>query len=69
MIFAQAWTGWVIAVALAWPQSAQSAKITRMSNIQICLDSMETAPDTDDPEPILVSADDGCLVVQTPISI
>ena len=65
----QAWIGWVMALAFAWPQGAQGAKITRISNIQICLDAMETAPDTDDLEPILVSADGSCLVAQTPISI
>jgi len=69
MTFGQAWMGWVVAIAIAWPNSAQSAKITRISDIQICLDDMETVPESDDPAPILVSADAGCVVVQAPISI
>ena len=69
MTFGQAWMGWVVAVAIASPHGAHSAKITRISDLQVCLDDMEIVPDTDDPEPILVSADQGCLLVQAPISI
>jgi hypothetical protein len=84
MIFGQAWMGGVVAVALALPHGAQSAgaqsagaqsagaqsaKITRTSDPQVCLDDMETVPDPDDLTPILVSADDGCVLVQAPISI
>ena len=58
-----------MALAFAWPLGAQGAEITWTSNVQNCLDEMETVPDTDDLEPILVSADSGCLVEQTPISI
>ncbi len=69
MTFGHASIGWAVAVALAMPHGAQSAKITRISDPQVCLDDMETAPDTDDPAPILVSADSGCLLAQVPISI
>jgi hypothetical protein len=69
MTFGQAWMGWVVAIAIASPHGAQSAKITRISDIQNCLDDMETVPESDDPVPILVSADAGCVVVQALISI
>jgi hypothetical protein len=60
---------WVAALLFALPQIAFSAATMRVSDSSPCLDGMETVPETDDLVPILIAADGGCIVVQTPISI
>ena len=60
--------GW--AMALVLPSMAQSAPaIIRVSDPSICIDGMETVPDSDELEPILAAADGGCATPQGPISI
>jgi hypothetical protein len=58
--------GWMMALAVALPQTAQAARTIRVSDS--CLDSMETVPVNDDLEPILIALE-SCPVPQTVISI
>jgi hypothetical protein len=59
-----------MALAIVMPATAQDtpARI-RISDPSICIDGMETVPDTDALEPILAAADGGCAAPQEPISI
>jgi hypothetical protein len=41
----------------------------RVSDPSICIDGMETVPDSDEMEPILAVADSGCTAPQGPIAI
>lgn len=61
--------GWLMAPIFALPQAAIAAPMIRVSDASLCLDGMETVPDNDDLEPILIEADGVCILPQTPISI
>ena len=60
--------GLALALALASPHGAQAAKMLKIADSPDCIDGMETGPDGDDPEPIVVAAEDGCTVAPTVIS-
>lgn len=62
--------GGTMALVLVLPSMVQSAPAAiRVSDPSICIDGMETVPDTDDLEPILAAVDGGCAAPQVPISI
>ncbi|HET7086778.1 MAG TPA: hypothetical protein VFI23_18570 [Rhizomicrobium sp.] len=52
--------GWALIFALA--QTAQSAPVIKISDPSLCVDGMQTDPDSDDSEPILAAVDGGCIV-------
>jgi hypothetical protein len=51
------------------PQAAHAGSMIRVSDPSICIDGMETVPDSDEMEPILAVADSGCTAPQGPIAI
>ncbi len=61
---------WMMALAFVLPQAAQG-KMIRVSDPSLCIDGMETDPDSDNSEPILAAADGACTMSQpeAPISI
>ena len=61
--------GWMMALAVTLPQTAQGAAIIRVSDPSLCLDSMETVPVNDDLEPTPIAVDGGCMVTEAPVSI
>jgi len=58
-----------LALVSTQPQTAVAQDTVRAADPSICIDGMETAPDSDDLEPILAAADAGCAAPQGPISI
>ena len=56
-------------LAPAPTQAANATGMIRVSDPSICIDGMETAPISDDQEPILAAADVGCPAPEGPISI
>lgn len=59
-----------LALLFALPQAAHAVSMIRISDPSLCVDSMETDPDSDDMEPILAAADEGCMIqIQDTISI
>lgn len=61
---------WALALFFALPQSARAIGMIRISDPSVCIDSMQTEGDSDELEPILISAD-GCSapIPVIPISI
>jgi hypothetical protein len=51
------------------PRAVQAGSMIRVSDPSICIDGMETAPLSDDLEPILAAADVGCPAQQDIVSI
>ena len=47
---------------LAPPLAAHSKPVIRISDPSLCIDGMETDPDSDDGDLILAAADGGCMV-------
>jgi hypothetical protein len=58
-----------LGLAPSSPQAAQATRAIRISDPSICIDGMETVPDSDENEPILAAADGGCNTPEGPISI
>ena len=60
----------MMALAFAMPVTAQDKAMVPVSDPSLCVDGMETDPDSDELEPILADADGGCVVPDgTTISI
>jgi hypothetical protein len=60
----------MLGVVLSAPQAALAEDVPdTTTQPSLCLDGMETEPVADDLVPTEISADGGCLVSQTPISI
>jgi hypothetical protein len=57
---AHLFAAWALIFAL--PQAAHAIGMIRVSAPSVCVDGMETDPDSDDQEPILAAADGGCMV-------
>jgi hypothetical protein len=49
-------------LALILTQAAHSAPHIKVSDPSLCIDGMETDPDSDDADPILAAADGGCTI-------
>ena len=65
---AHLFAGWALLFYL--PQAAHAVGFMRVSDPSLCLDGMETDPDSDEGDPILVAADGGCTIqLQDIISI
>ena len=58
-----------LAQGFASPRVSPAGSMIRVSDPSICIDGMETAPISDDQEPILAAADVGCPAPEGPISI
>ena len=59
-----------LALLFALPQAAHAVSMIRISDSSLCVDSMETDPDSDDLQPILADVDEGCMIqTQDTISI
>lgn len=56
-------------IGLGCAPAAHAGSMIRVSDPSICIDGMETVPDSDDNEPILAVADGGCSAPQGPVSI
>jgi len=59
----------VFSIGLGLGPAAHAGSMIRVSDPSICIDGMETVPDSDDNEPILAAVDGGCAAPQVPISI
>jgi len=58
------------ALFFALPQMAHAGGMIHVSDPSVCVDGMQTDPDSDDLEPILTALDGGCVVpTQGTISI
>lgn len=60
---------WLVAAMVSAPYAALAGGIADTTMPTTCMDGMETAPVEDDLAPIEVSADGGCMVSETLISI
>ena len=59
-----------LALIFALPQAAHAVSMMRISDPSLCVDSMETDPDSDELEPVLSDVDGGCMIqTQDTISI
>ena len=61
--------GLVMALAIVLPSAVRAADTDNISDPSVCIDGMETVPDSDEQEPILAAVDGGCNAPQGPISI
>ncbi|HEX4636893.1 MAG TPA: hypothetical protein VH189_11970 [Rhizomicrobium sp.] len=50
------------AMLFALPQAAHAVGLIHISDRSLCVDGMETDPDGDDEDTILVAADEGCMI-------
>jgi len=65
---ANAVAAWLLLFAL--PQAVHAVSMIRVSDPSLCVDGMETDPDSGDEDMILVAADGGCMIqMQDVISI
>ena len=51
-----------MALLFGLAQSAHSAPVIKISDPSLCIDGMETDPDSDDADPVLAAADGGCTM-------
>ena len=60
-----------VGLGFALPPTAHGAPVLihSSSDPSICIDGMETVPDSDDLEPIFAAADAGCTQAQGPVPI
>ena len=59
-----------LALLFALPQAAHAVSTIRISDPSLCVDGMETDPESDELEPILAAVDEGCMIqTQDTISI
>ncbi|HWU54192.1 MAG TPA: hypothetical protein VN175_01740 [Rhizomicrobium sp.] len=58
-----------IGLGFGLPPAAQAESAIHVSDPSLCIDGMETVPDSDDLEPILAAADGSCAAPQGTISI
>jgi len=56
---AHLFAAWALIFAL--PQAAHAVGMIRVSDPSLCVDGMETDPDSDELEPILAATDAGCM--------
>lgn len=65
----------LVGLGFALPPAAQGTPVqdtpvtSHVSDPSICIDGMETVPDSDDLEPTPAAADVGCTQAQGPVSI
>jgi hypothetical protein len=59
-IFCQIVGCWVMVFFITG--AAAHPRLLRISDGSFCLDSMETVPDSDDPDPTEVAVDGGCML-------
>ena len=65
---ANAFAAWGLLFAL--PQMAHAVSMIRVSDPSLCIDGMETDPDSGDDDAILAAADGSCMIqMQDVISI
>jgi len=65
---ANAVAAWILLFAL--PQMAHAVGMIRVSDPSLCVDGMETDPDSGDDDAILAAVDGGCMIqMQDVISI
>jgi len=59
-----------LALLFALPQAAHAVSMIRIADPSLCVDGMETDPESDELEPILAAVDGGCMIqTQDTISI
>ena len=69
-IFCQMLSCWAVVFFIAVPHGATAhARLLHISDVLVCLDSMETLPTDDDLVPTPISVDGGCMVPEAAISI